>query len=294
MRPVNLRVNSSSRALLISLLTASTPRAAIRCNAIGMAQGRTLWLCAAASVATACTPSKPPGPPRIVSCSPTHSPTRPSSLRSHYGPPRVVDERDSLIPEGLLAEDARVCDLVSISWIDSEGNVAWTRPVAAHMTDSYVCVPENSVCDPRVADDTAPSTFTGPLSIFPPLVTQKWIAIGDRTGLVVLDLASGRVLLDWGDPAARRTPSFVANTAHYRVEGLSCEGEARSGRPLVVCGDNLLYFSGRVAVLVDVHSWTVVANGRFAKQTDDDRRVTTRVSLGKWTLALDGRMLRIH
>jgi len=139
----------------------------------------------------------------------------------------VVDERDSLFPEGLLAEDARVCDLVSISWIDSEGNVAWTHPVPAHMTDSYVCVPENSVCDPRVADDTAPSMFTGALAIFPPLVTEKWIAIGDRAGLVVLDLASGGVLLDWGDPAARRGQSFVANVAHYRVEGLSCEGEAR-------------------------------------------------------------------
>ncbi len=202
----------------------------------------------------------------------------------------MVDERD--IPE--TPDDAHVCDLVSVSWIDSESNVAWTHPVPAHMKDSYVCVPSNSVCDPRVADDTAPSTFTGPLSIFPPLVTEKWIAIPDRHGLLILDLASGAVLLDWADPAARRGPSFVADTAHYRVEGLSCEGDARSGRPLVVCADNLLYFSGQVAVLINVRNWTVVATGRLTKQNDDDWRVTARVGLGKWTLALDGRLLRIH
>jgi hypothetical protein len=177
-----------------------------------------------------------------------------------------------------------------MSWIDGEGNVAWTQPVAAHMRDSYVCVPQNSVCDPRATDDIAPDPF----SVFPPLVTEKWIAVGDRYGLLILDLATGRVLLDWGDPAAVRAPSYVVDTAHYRVEGLSCEGDARSGRPLVVCGNNLLFFSGQVAVVVDVRNWTVVATGRLTKQSDDDGRITARVSLGKWTLALDGRLYRIH
>jgi hypothetical protein len=150
------------------------------------------------------------------------------------------------------------------------------------------------VCDPRVTDDSAPSTFSGPLSIFPPLVTEKWIAIPDRHGLLILDLASGAVLLDWAEPAVRREISFVVDTAHYRVEGLSCEGDARSGRPLVVCGDNLLFFSGQVAVLIDIRNWSVRASGRLTKQADDNYRVTTRIGLDKWTLALDGRRYRIY
>jgi hypothetical protein len=157
------------------------------------------------------------------------------------------------------------------------------------MKDSYVCVPENSVCDSRVTDDMAPSAF----HVFPPLIAENWIAIPDESGLLVLDLANGGALLDWADPAPQRAPWYFVHTAQYRVEGLSCEGEARSGRPLAICGDNLLFFSGRTAVLVDVRNWSVAATGPFTSKSDDDGRITTRIGLGKWTLVLDGRVFRV-
>lgn len=176
-----------------------------------------------------------------------------------------------------------------MSWIDSEGNAAWTRPVAAHMKNSYVCVPENSVCDSRVTDDIAPGAF----EVFPPLVAEKWIAIPDEAGLLIVERATGGALLNWADPAPQREPSYFAHTAQYRIEGLSCEGEARWGRPLALCGDELLFFSGRTAVLVDVRNWSVVASGRFTSKTANDGRITTRLSLGKWKLVLDGQVFRV-
>jgi hypothetical protein len=235
-----------------------------------------------------------------------HSLAAPSSFRGNYGPPREPQRREP----GFDDEDARICDLVSLSWIDARGDLAWTSPVPPRMQPRYAypCVTTKDY-EPHVAQE-APNPFPGYVRGESPIrssdlkVAGDWIAIPSTSGLLVLDMATGRVLLDWSDPAAPHAPSFAAIRLDWSIDGLLCTKDP--GRLdfggltglLTVCDEKLVFFSGRTATIVDLRTWSVLASGGIAERDDwyGTRTVPhlkARIALGPWTLILSGQVPRI-
>ncbi len=123
------------------------------------------------------------------------------------------------------------------------------------------------------------------------MMTDHAVAVADTSGILVLEEASGKPLLDWA-PTAAGDGGFFADSAHYVVEGMSgCAGEARRLRLFVRCDDKLVWFATSTAAVIDPRTWTVVATGGVPKgpfSQGNPAHVATRVPLGQWALALTG------
>jgi hypothetical protein len=253
-----------------------------------------LEACGAARAASLADASGPVVAASQATSSPVVPAIRPEErLVWSFGPPHVIRgwRKDVYLPAG-----NRACDLASVSWLDASGRVAWTSPVPARMAspDSVECVScERNPGGPEpCVDKTAERAW--PSNVDEPLLVDGAVAIADGTGLWVLDLATGQPRLDWTDPAPANAAGYWADTAEYRLEGVTgCAGYAPGGLPFVRCDDKLVWFDGRTAVVVDTSSWKVLATGAFsapAAPTVCGKSDTwsTRIPVGPWVLAIDG------
>jgi hypothetical protein len=138
------------------------------------------------------------------------------------------------------------------------------------------------------------------------------VAVADASGVLVMDVKTGEVRLDWSDDAigwasdpsagsdagrhGTLSSAFEVDDGHFRLDGPpgfdGCEGAMRQGRIFKPCGTKLVWFAGRSVLVLDARPWRVEAVGRYepggdAKHARDSKRAA-RIPVGPYALSVDG------
>ncbi|MBF5041122.1 hypothetical protein FGE12_01860 [Aggregicoccus sp. 17bor-14] len=115
--------------------------------------------------------------------------------------------------------------------------------------------------------------------------------MADATGVLLLDVRDGKVLLDWEAPRDASARFFV-DEGHFALEGApSCAGAFLRGRMLQRCGSRLVYFNGTAAALLQLAPPRLRAQARLeAAQVVSPKpgRLRARIPFGSRTLVLQG------
>jgi hypothetical protein len=206
-------------------------------------------------------------------------------LRWNFGAPRATQ-----VPE------YEICAAESVSYVDGNDRVLWTRELPARMTAA-----DRALCVCRRADGKGPCASEVEYYRRDPRRSEPGFSLGtrelgnslavaDATGLLVLDRATGDVRFDWADPAA--PARFNADRIHYDFTGLEgCSGDS-GPQIFTVCAGKLIWFGGGDVIAVDTASWKVVATGRYdgrgKTSHGHDSTHRAQITIGEWLLKLDG------
>lgn len=159
------------------------------------------------------------------------------------------------LPPSPAAAHSRACRAVSVSWLDARDRVLWTVALPQRMREA-----DQGLCDCHRADDGGSCAAelreyrARPRASEPPFVIGVLregdiVAVADASGVLLLDVRSGEVLLDWAAPAAAGARFFV-DEGRFRLEGgKGCAGPVVHGHTLRRCGARLVYFNGAAVAL---------------------------------------------
>ncbi|MBX3273020.1 MAG: hypothetical protein KF729_22345 [Sandaracinaceae bacterium] len=198
------------------------------------------------------------------------------TLRFDFGPP---------VPAPDSAGEAR-CDAVALRRLRG-GRVLWVRPLPerARRAIGGVCrctTPDGRPCATEVRDylrGRAPS----PPGVIGLEHHAGHVFLADTSGLLVLDAASGAVVLDEPTPEGR-----AAWFDRGRWTLGACRGTARSGAFLGRCDDGVVFFDAGHALLVATRPARVVARATLSVDARRPGSVSIEGPLGAHTLRVEG------
>lgn len=194
----------------------------------------------------------------------------------------------------------QLCGAVSVSWVDSDDQVVWTRELPARMREV-----DRGLCDCRRADDGGPCAAelrdyrARPRAAEPPFAigvvrAEEVVAVADASGLLFLRVSTGEVLLDWAAPSGPplRTPPLFVDEGRFALEGEpGCAGPVLHGRALTRCGGHLVYFNGTDVALFSLEPLRLVAVADGNAAAAGSRgHLEARLPLGRWVFVLTGRI----
>ncbi|NMO17867.1 hypothetical protein HPC49_23370 [Pyxidicoccus fallax] len=149
-----------------------------------------------------------------------------------------------------------VCQAVSVSWLDAKDRVLWTVPLPARMREvdrePCGCAPAG---DGGVCVSELHAYRSRPRASVPPFVVGVLrkgdvLAVADMSGVLLLDVRSGKVLLDWEAPR-EPSPRLFVDEGRFTLEGTAgCTGSLARGRMLHRCGNRFVYFNGTAVALL--------------------------------------------
>ena len=178
------------------------------------------------------------------------------------------------------------CTARSIAWVDGDDEVLWDHPLPAWMRSSMVakCAELETLDYLRNPRATRSAWFTAESEANGALVEV------DDTGVLVLGERNGATLLEVQAPvatASQRGLFFDDGTFELDTTP-TCKGPAKHGRAFARCGDELVFFNGRTAMLIGEKPWRVESRGAYAGGPAG-AFVHATIPLGARTLTLDGR-----
>lgn len=194
---------------------------------------------------------------------------------------------------------ALLCQAVSVSWLDAHDRVRWTARLPARMRDA-----DQGDCDCRRADDGGACASelreyrARPRASVPPFVVGVLreghvLAVADMSGVLLLDVRSGKVLLDWEAPPDAGARLFV-DEGRFTLEGMKeCSGVLERGRMLRRCGTRLVYFNGSAVAVFHLGRPRLEAATRVEAShvvPSAPSHVKARIPVGSGTFVLNGRV----
>ncbi|MFP2925682.1 hypothetical protein ACLESO_10765 [Pyxidicoccus sp. 3LG] len=190
-----------------------------------------------------------------------------------------------------------VCQAVSVSWLDARDRVLWTVALPERMQESDQapcgCRPagDGGVCVSELHDYIARPRASVPPFVVGVLRQGDVLAVADLSGVLLLDVRSGKVLLDWEAPREPNAQLFV-DEGRFTLEGTQgCSGPLARGRMLHRCGTRFVYFNGSAVALFQARPPGLEAAVRVESAhliPQRPARVKARVPIGGGTFALQG------
>ncbi|MFP2907830.1 hypothetical protein ACLESD_22835 [Pyxidicoccus sp. 3LFB2] len=148
-----------------------------------------------------------------------------------------------------------VCQAVSVSWLDARDRVLWRAPLPERMRkvdwEPCGCRPPG---DGGVCVSALHTYVAEPRASTPPFVVGTHrkgdvLGVADMSGVLLLDVRTGKVLLDWEAPREPNAVLFV-DEGRFTLEGIpGCAGTVARGRLFHRCGSRFLYFNGSAVAL---------------------------------------------
>jgi outer membrane protein assembly factor BamB len=185
--------------------------------------------------------------------------------------------------------DPTTCRTRALAWVDGDNRVVWERAVPAR-----VVAAARGSCEqlelgyyrrrPRASAD-------GRFLSFGIHEAETVLVQADVSGLFVLRKTDGAVLLDLDAPDDH---GLFFDDGEFELRGLAgCSGRSSYAHVLARCGERIVYFNGRTALVVALDTLRVEARGRFDGMVDavHGRRAETseaEIAVGAWTLVLRG------
>jgi outer membrane protein assembly factor BamB len=179
------------------------------------------------------------------------------------------------------------CESAKVSWLDGDDRVVWEAKLPDRMRSRLECdMLAYYVKNPRLHDDTVGRNLRV-------IEADRSIFIADQSGVVALDRASGKKLLDLALPSEGRTVGYDLHG--FRLTGTpSCNGSADPTGVFARCQDHIIYFSGSRGALLQTNPPAVKARGTYQgrKKSMSGGEVEYAVELGNGTLTLLELILR--
>jgi hypothetical protein len=179
------------------------------------------------------------------------------------------------------------CAARDVSWIDRTDKVIWRTALPERMQKLAW-----GDCHDRVEPYRAQPQALRYLNwhVLDVIELDDTIVVADTTGILALEKSSGRLLSDLPVPNQGR-PLVFFDSGHFALTGeVVCNGKTwPRARVFHRCGEHIIYFNGRRAVLLGTTPLRIEAEGAFLGQRKHLRDGTGSVlQVGKNELILTG------
>jgi hypothetical protein len=225
--------------------------------------------------------------------------------RTNANKPRIVVQRDGLLafdpapssrPAPLdaflrweIAAAGDRCGPTAVSWIDGEDRVVWQAAVPArmHALSFGPCNELKVVTYRRLPRLGSPFVANGGY-----LIANAVVVVVDSGGVWLLRKTDGATLLDvaTNDSTSNPNVGLFFDGGEYVFDG-TCRGRAYHGATFALCGDHVVYFNGKTALLVDIVKLRVDARASYPKNAtirSTGLHTDVTIHLGTHELALRG------
>jgi hypothetical protein len=146
----------------------------------------------------------------------------------------------------------------AVNFMDASGKLAWRTQLPARMQQYQAGLDDVDMKAIRAYPRQAVNRFTFLCGI---VFMKNCVAIGDTSGLLILDRKDGSVIMDYSDEQFERGEFLFFDKGTYTITnptGESWSGETRRAAFIAPCGKKLIFFNGYTMALFTMDPWKLV------------------------------------